>query len=506
MSDDLLGKLGTLINTRPWYRLPRLLAMGRLLEIRNELRMKNLHDTEEPALVSREIPATLDPALREGRTLDGTSNDLRVPTMGAVGRRFGRNVPLANVVPDTPNLLMPNPRVVSRTLMTREQFQPATILNLIAASWIQFMVHDWFVHKRSRTPTSSRSRRHQATTGATPTIHVPRTLPTPRRPVRHGRPAYANLNSHWWDASQIYGSDADTAAKLRTEDRRQAEASTPTGLLPVDPADRHPVHRLHRQLVDRSRDAAHAVHARAQRHLRYARASTPELERRPAVRQGAADQLGAPRENPHGRVDAGDPAASRSSSRRCTRTGTVSPAKNSRTSFEFLNDDELLGGIVGSNTDHHTAPYSLTEEFVAVYRMHPLIPDELTFRSAGDRRACSRRCDLPEIVGPRDARRSRERITIADLFYSFGISHPGAVTLHNYPTPSAEPDSETTASISISPRSTSCATASAACRATTSSAGCCTRSRCKSFDELTEDPPWREQIARSTTTISKRST
>ena len=35
--------------------------------------------------------------------------------------------------------------------MTRDEFQPATILNLLAASWIQFMVHDWFVHDRSET-------------------------------------------------------------------------------------------------------------------------------------------------------------------------------------------------------------------------------------------------------------------------------------------------------------------------------------------------------------------
>ena len=47
----------------------------------------------------------------------------------------------------------------------------------------------------------------------------------------------------------------------------------------------------------------------------------------------------------------------------------------------FLNDNEILGGIVGSKHDHHTAPYALTEEFVSVYRMHPLIPDQVVIRS-----------------------------------------------------------------------------------------------------------------------------
>src|SRR5262245_33505270 len=233
MSDDLIGKLGTLINNRPWYRLPRLLAMGRLLEIRNELRQKNLHDTEEPAFVPREIPSPLDPALREGRTIDGSSNDLRVPTMGAVGRPFGRNVPLTNVSPDTPNLLVPNPRVVSRTLMTREEFQPATILNLIAASWIQFMVHDWFVHKRSKSdfieiPTAA------GDDWGAPTIHVPRTVSDNAPAGSTRRPAYANLNSHWRHASQLYGCDAEIAAKLRTRIGGELKIE-PTGLLPVDP-------------------------------------------------------------------------------------------------------------------------------------------------------------------------------------------------------------------------------------------------------------------------------
>jgi hypothetical protein len=35
---------------------------------------------------------------------------------------------------------------------------------------------------------------------------------------------------------------------------------------------------------------------------------------------------------------------------------------------------EVIGGIPGSGVDQDNVPYSLTEEFVSVYRMHPLIP------------------------------------------------------------------------------------------------------------------------------------
>ena len=47
-----------------------------------------------------------------------------------------------------------------------------------------------------------------------------------------------------------------------------------------------------------------------------------------------------------------------------------------------VSESEVISGIVGGHTDHFGVPYSLTEEFVSVYRMHPLIPEDYTFRSA----------------------------------------------------------------------------------------------------------------------------
>src|SRR5580765_6581416 len=130
---------------REWYQLPIPAAMARLIEIRNELRQKNLHDTEEPPFEHSQGP--ISPDVRTARTNDGEFNDLGCPFMGRTGARFGRNVPLSETMPDAANLLTPNPRTVSRELFTRTTFQPATILNVLAAAWIQFQVHDWFVHQ-----------------------------------------------------------------------------------------------------------------------------------------------------------------------------------------------------------------------------------------------------------------------------------------------------------------------------------------------------------------------
>ena len=129
-----------------WFDLPRPAQGIRLYRIREEMREKNLADTEEPPLETSTSPPAGE--VYNVRTSDGTYNDLKCPRMGSAGMRFGRNVPLSEAFPDTANLMTPSPRRVSLELLTRTTFQPATILNVIAAAWIQFMVHDWFVHKK----------------------------------------------------------------------------------------------------------------------------------------------------------------------------------------------------------------------------------------------------------------------------------------------------------------------------------------------------------------------
>ena len=428
MSDDLLGRIGGLLNRRPWYELPRLLGAGRLVEIRNELREKNLHDTEEPAFTREQIPANLDAALREGRTTDGTYNDLAFPKMGCAGRRFGRNVPLEHTVPDAANLLVPNPRTVSRELMTREQFQPATILNLLAASWIQFMVHDWFVHKLSKTqfieiPTAANDDFGE------PTIKVAATEPDPAPPGSTRPPAYANLNSHWWDASQIYACEPDIAKKIRAHVGGKLRIE-PTGLLPVDPetgvhftgftdnwwiglAMLHTLFTLeHNHICDLLK---HQYPTWNDDQLyRTAKLINSALLAKIHTVEWTIAIL------PHPLI---------ATALRTNWSGLT--GEDLQDALKFLDEKELLGGIVGSKADHHSAPYALTEEFVSVYRMHPLIPDDLAFHSLATGGLLEQRT-LNEVSGMRTPAIA-ERLAMPDLFYSFGIAHPGAVTLHNFP-------------------------------------------------------------------------
>jgi heme peroxidase len=429
MAEKLLGRIGDFLQSRsPWYKLPKLFAMPRLVEIRNQLRRENLHDTEEPPLEKKAVPTNLDPTLREERTVDGTYNDLAYPAMGSCGRRFGRNVPLEHTFPDTANLMTPSPRLVSRELMTRTEFQPATILNLLAAAWIQFMVHDWFVHKRSTTefaeiplvPGDDWSDR---------TLKVPRTQPEPAPAGSKRPPAYANPNGHWWDGSQIYGSDPVAAAKLRTGEGGKLKVEA-TRLLAVDPetgihlsgftenwwvglAMLHTIFTCeHNHICDLLRrehpgwsDAQ--LHGKAKLINAALMAKIHTVEWTVAILPHPIIQL-AMRVNWSGVKD-----------------------EELQQVVAFLNDSEILGGIVGSKHDHHAAPYSLTEEFVSVYRMHPLIPDRLLMRSLATD-AELETIELPDMSG-RKAPDVVRRLGMPDLFYSFGRSHPGAITLHNFP-------------------------------------------------------------------------
>jgi hypothetical protein len=429
MPENLFDKLGSFLNRRPWYELPRVFSMARLVEIRDELRQKNLHDTEEPPLEQKEIPPDLDPKLREERTVDGSYVDLHYPTMGSCGRRFGRNVPLEHTFPDTANLLNPGPRIVSRELMTRDAFQPVPFLNLMAASWIQFMVHDWFVHKRGPIEQGIEIPLAPGDDWSDGTMKVPRSVPEPAPPGSTRPPAYANPNSHWWDASQVYGSDPVVAAKLRTGEGGKLKLE-PTGLLPVDPvtgihfsgftdnwwiglAMLHTLFTLeHNHICDLLAKEHPAwtddqLHGKAKLINSAILAKIHTVEWTPAILPHELIKLGM-QANWYGLVD-----------------------EELVEVFKFLNENELLGGIIGSHAEHFAAPYSLTEEFVAVYRMHPLIPDEFTFRSMAGGAVLETR-ELPEIAG-RKTRDIADRISMTDLFYSFGVSHPGAITLHNYP-------------------------------------------------------------------------
>ena len=93
---------------------------------------------------------------------------------------------------------------------------------------------------------------------------------------------------------------------------------------------------------------------------------------------------------------------------------------------------ETISGIPGSGVDHFGVPYSLTEEFVSVYRMHSLMPDTIAFFDA---KKGEHKFTIPveDTIFKHAQQPLDDGLSFADAFYSFGINYPGAITNSNYP-------------------------------------------------------------------------
>ncbi|MDP8943250.1 MAG: heme peroxidase [Actinomycetota bacterium] len=414
-----------------WDKLPRPLGLAVLVGVRNVLRRENLYDTTaEPAVDPPPVPSP-EPRHRVARTPDGTWNDLDDPAMGMAGSRFGRNVPIERTWPEPPPaVLEPSPRVVSRELLTREPFQPATSVNALVAAWLQWMIRDWFSHGKSPTedPWVIDIADDDPWPGDRP-MTIMRTRPDPTRPADSSEtpPTYVNTETHWWDASQIYGKTpeweqqvrAGTDGKLRVDDGRLPRPLDPG----QDPA-REPGFWLglamlqtvftleHNAICDRLRaanpswsddelfDRARLVNAALIAKIHTAE-WTPAVISHPTT-------VTALRANWWGLLG-----------ERFKRT------------FGRLGDSEVLSGIPGTTTAHYGVPYALTEEFVAVYRMHPLVPDDWSLRSLADDAPIEER-SFRDLTG-QEGLDMMDRIALDDLLYSFGTQYPGVVTLHNFP-------------------------------------------------------------------------
>jgi len=410
-----------------WHTLPLPLAVLTFVGLRGRLRERNLYDTGIP-----DAPAgwTLDPRYLEARAFDGRANDLDRPMMGSIGSRFGRNVPVARTWPDEPpRIFEPNPRRVSRELLTRDRFLPATSVNVLAAAWIQFEVHDWLSHAKDPGRAWEVALADDDDWPERP-MRIPATLRDETHPGDGSTPpTYVTGDSHWWDASQIYGSSEAFAAairagedgKLRIDEDGLPPADLQAGLDLSDAAGNfwiglgvlHTLFMLeHNAICDRLR-ADHPTWTDEQLYDKARLVNTALMAKIHTVEWTPAviahpTTIYAMHANWWGLVG--------------ERLG------GGKGPFRF---SDLLNGIPGSQTDHHGVPYSLTEEFVAVYRMHPLLPDEFTFRSVADD-ALLENLTFPEV----NAVHARDRLatlSVPNVVYSLGVAHPGAITLHNYP-------------------------------------------------------------------------
>lgn len=426
-----------------WYRETDMRnALAKLATMRTILEDNNLWDTyrfAEPATSS--CPANASTT----RQIDGTCNDLTKTWMGAAGTRFGRNMdPTGSFAQaETSTLMSPNPRTVSRKLFTRDSYKAVPFLNLLAAAWIQFQVHDWFNHTTTQMSFMNVPLAPDdplAKNGATH-MRVPMTAPDPTRTIVETAlgPTYPNEVTHWWDGSQLYGSDLATSNRLRAfvGGRLKVDES---GLLPKaadgfdDTGFRNNwwvglglMHNLFaqehnaiasmlqwrypwmtdQQLYDKARMITAAVIVKIH-----------TVEWTPAIIPNPTLEVG---------MNANWYGLNKYLSPKLVTLPSYIPAPYRHVIFGIRGDKRTLHDDPATGKE---VPFALTEEFVSVYRMHTLLPDQFDVLTTGGS------CKGPVALGDSrnaDARRLIEKHGLTDMLHSFGKQQPGGLVLDNYP-------------------------------------------------------------------------
>jgi hypothetical protein len=451
-----------------WHELPKWVGIANLAALREELRIYNLHSTSLDKIAVTNPQGLADPTHPSAthscpfsaiwRNSDGSYNDPVSPTMGIASHaptgsssidfthshpdsRFGRNMPFDALEP-SPNAspsrcVTPNPRIVSCKLLARDPEQPggqklATTLNLLAAAWIQFQTHGWFSHG---TPIEENSFQIDTSDDPPhdrwpfPKMSIRRTRPDPTRSAQDGQNApdtYVNSESHWWDASQIYGSQASHTEYLKSascpylSSVHVGQGDAKTGFFDNWWLGLSLLHELfvkeHNAICDalqREYPSWSKEHIFEKARLINAAlmAKIHTVEWTPAILA-----------NPMLEVSMNANWNGLFSDRIINALGRIG-----------LN--EAFWGIPESGINHHSAPYALTEEFVAVYRMHSLMPETITLKSWSNpenQQVCSMQTDQG-VVGQEGSLSLWHSFSHEDVLYSFGIQNPGALTLNNYP-------------------------------------------------------------------------
>ncbi|KAJ3114336.1 hypothetical protein HDU96_002256 [Phlyctochytrium bullatum] len=356
------------------------------------------------------------------RSLDGRCTDLQNSAMGAVGIQFGKNIhPSKSPNVTEEYILSPNPRDVAKALFQRVDFKPATSINLLAAAHIQFQTHDWFSHGISD-PKEDRK------AGLKP-IAVPikrndsffdTRKPEPQYYEVGRTKTYKNVVSHWWDLSQIYGTDARTAARVR---------SFKGGKLRVDRRNRIPIGPNGIEVTGFTDNwwaglsLMHNIWTREHNSIADMLASKYPTWNDEKIFQTARLIACALNAKIH--------------------TVEWTPALLSN---DFLKVGmgvnwwgkvpKFLDPLVPPQLRPFVVPligvnFTLTEEFVSVYRMHSLLPDQIIVKNF--KTNSSIRTYGTAQTAFRGSRSFMDINGIDNVLFTFGTSYPGALDLNNYP-------------------------------------------------------------------------
>ncbi|KAL0731941.1 hypothetical protein Bca4012_028035 [Brassica carinata] len=412
----------------PWHKLPVFLGLvylGLRRHLHQEYNLINVGQTP--------VGTRFNPADYPYRTADGKFNDPFNEGVGSQNSFIGRNCP---PVDQKIKLLKPDPMVVATKLLARRKLiDTGKQFNMIAASWIQFMIHDWVDHLEETNQIELVAPKEVANECPLSSFRFFKTkeVPTGFFEIKTGS---LNSRTPWWDSSAIYGSNSKAMERVRTYKDGKLKISEETGLLLQDKAglaisgdvrnswvgvsalqalfikEHNAVCDALKKEYDDLEDEDLYRHARLVTSAVIAKIHTIDW----TVELLKTDTLLAGmRTNWYGIL-----------------------GKKFKDSFGHVGSS-ILGGLVGlKKPQNHGVPYSITEEFTSVYRMHSLLPDQLELRDIDVVSGTNKSLPLVEevsfgkLIGPK-GEQTMSHIGFTKLMVSMGHQASGALELMNYP-------------------------------------------------------------------------
>ncbi|KAJ8773021.1 hypothetical protein K2173_028198 [Erythroxylum novogranatense] len=415
-----LDKLGL------WHRLPVLGGLA-YLGIR-----RHLHQRYNLVHVGETNGKKYDTEEFSYRTADGKCNHPIDDAVGSYGTFFGRNMPPAT---STYKLTEPHPTLVADKLLRRKKFiDNGKQFNMIACSWIQFMIHDWIDHMEDTQQVEIKAPEELGEGCPLKSFRFFKS-----KKVSTGSPhlktGFLNTRTPWLDGSVIYGNNEDGMTRVRTfKDGKLKIAED--GLLEHDEKG-IPISgdvrncwagfsllqalfvKEHNAVCDMLKE--YYPDLDDEKLYRHARLVTSAVIAKIHTIDWTVELL---------KTD------TLLAGMRINWYGFL--GKKFKDLFGHF-AGPILSGLVGLRKPRdHGVPYSLTEEFVSVYRMHSLLPDNLILR---DINSTTSEYECPPVVqevpmkemAGKDGERRLSTIGMEQMLVSMGHQACGALTLWNYP-------------------------------------------------------------------------
>ncbi|GAA0148090.1 oxygenase [Lithospermum erythrorhizon] len=410
-----------------WHRLPVLLGLA-YLGMR-----RHLHQRYNLLHVGKSQGKSYDLDKYSHRTPDGTCNHPNDDQVGSYGSLFGRNMP-----PSTSpyGLLEPHPMIVATKLLDRRKFVDCgKQFNVIACAWIQFMIHDWIDHMED-TQQVEISCPDEVAKGCplkSFKFFKSKKVHTGLEDMKIGFP---NTRTPWWDGSVIYGNNKEGMYRVRTFKDGKLKISEDGVLkhdekgIPVSGDIRNfwagftLLHALfvreHNAICDMLQK--HYPDLDDEKLYQHARLVTSAVIAKVHTIDWTVELL---------KTD------TLLAGMRLNWYGLLGKRVKDLIGHKF---GPILSGLVGiRRPKDHGVPYSLTEEFVSVYRMHSLLPEKIILRdiqnsSVQDTKTLpiDEEVSMWEMIGKKGERRL-SKIGMEKMLVSMGHQSCGAVTLWNYP-------------------------------------------------------------------------